>query len=96
MYLLLIVLKVSESAPETHDKHHAALMSIPTIVANRPVDINDLCVPITHQLIRLANDFNMEVSELFFEKVHYCLSKNFFFFLSTRVEFQRIKECCVT
>ena len=55
----LELLQCHESTPETHHKHHAALVSIPAIVARSPVDINDLCVPVLLELTRLGNEFNI-------------------------------------
>lgn len=53
-------LDMLQLSSEAHDKHKSALVSIPSIVASNPVDLHDLSGPLTAELLRLTNIFNIE------------------------------------
>ena len=53
-------LEMLQLSTEAHDKHKSALISIPTIIQNNPVDLHDISGPLVSELLRLNNAFNMD------------------------------------
>ena len=56
----LDLLRHHDSNSSAHDKHMQALVSIPRIVASRPLDARDLASEVMRELVRLGNTFNLE------------------------------------
>ncbi len=56
----LDMLQCSDSNPDAYKNQHSALVSIPQIVSHQPVDVRDVCAPLTKELLRLANSYNLE------------------------------------
>ena len=57
---LISCLEMLQLSTEAHDKHKSALVSIPSIVDNNPADLHDLSGPLTAELLRLTNLFNID------------------------------------
>jgi hypothetical protein len=53
-------LEMLQLSTEAYDKHKSALISIPTIVQNRPADLHDISGPLVSELLRLTNAFNID------------------------------------
>ena len=56
----LDMLQCSDNNPDAYKNQHSALISIPQIVSRQPVDVRDVCAPLTKELLRLANSYNLE------------------------------------